>query len=244
MIEGDDSHAADTMHNCFDEAAKARAQDSHRPARMTGGLVKFATLAKLSQEKGGFMSPGTHARLKVMFSQIARSLQFLLQVREATAGRKKTLNDLAEAEKELEKQVSQGTAAEGNQIVIARGGREQAGTAVENAARTYSALKAERGTYPLFRYRMIYDALQAGRKHFDIFASQDPAFGGKVVRDRLETIKGKGKSCSINSSRRASGSSCKRPAADMQGDVPSMKKRSRSNLVPILHEGEKGKGYE
>ena len=57
MIEGDDSHAADTMHNCFDEAARARAQDPHRPVRMTGGLVKSATLQKLSVEEGEFMSP-------------------------------------------------------------------------------------------------------------------------------------------------------------------------------------------
>jgi len=123
---------------------------------------------------------------------------------------------------------------------MAQSEREIADAAVKMAERTYSALKAERGTHLLFRYRMVYDALQAGRDTFGIFVSQD-LFGAKVVRDRLETIKGKGKSCSIKSSQRSRGSSCKRPAADMQGDVPSMKKRSRSNLVPVLHEGEGGR---
>src|ERR1700733_15565192 len=98
MIEGGDSRATDIMRNCFDEAAEAGAQDPHRPAQMTGGLNKWATLQKLSAGKGEFISSKTHTKLKVMFSRIARSLYFLLRVREATAERRKTRNELAEAD--------------------------------------------------------------------------------------------------------------------------------------------------
>jgi len=117
---------------------------------------------------------------------------------------------------------------------MARAALERAQRALQMAQRNYLALKSRREEYALFRYRTIYDTLQAARKDFDLFASLDPAHGAKVVGDRLQTTKGKGKSRSIGSSLRISGSNRKRPAADAQGDAPSAKRFQRSNRAPLL----------
>jgi len=161
-------------------------------------IVKWVTLQNLSTETGDFIPHGTHTNLKEVFSQVVGSLYFLLRVREATAERKTSRVRLAEAQAQLiaaqdaeGEQVCQSTAAKSGlngargQAVIAQRLLQRAVRAVQTAEEKYLALKAERGKHPLFQHRTVYDALQAGRKDFDLFALQDRAFGAKVVRDRL-----------------------------------------------------------
>jgi hypothetical protein len=227
MVKGDDDRAAGILRFCFDEAIQ------------------------LSMVEGGFILRETHPNLQRLFLHVAGSLYFLLQVRQATTRCKTFLIQHANAHKQLAAAqaaeesawASQSTAAESDlnaakaDVVRARVelGLSEAALQTAEAEKSYLTLKNERGSCALFRYRMVYDALQAACENFNLLASPGPAYGATVIGDHLQT-KAKGRLCSIGSSQGTSGLGCKCPAADMQGNVPSMRKRSK--LIPVLPEGE------